>query len=92
MESTLETPTVTFVAAAKSAHASPTIKSRKGSIHESLRLEPPPLELTPDGAASTESPKLLPEPLLSDAEERLVLFPIKHADVWQRCKQQQAVI
>ena len=87
MESTLETPTVTFVAAAKSAHASPTLKSRKGSVHE-----PPPLELTPDGAASTESPKLLPEPLLSDAEERLVLFPIKHADVWQRCKQQQAVI
>jgi ribonucleotide reductase beta subunit family protein with ferritin-like domain len=35
---------------------------------------------------------LLPEPLLSDAEERLVLFPIKHADVWQRCKQQQSVI
>jgi ribonucleoside-diphosphate reductase beta chain len=92
METATETPIVTFVAAAKSAHTSPTLKSRKGSIHESLRLEPPPLELTPDGAASTEPPKFLPEPLLSDGEERLVLFPIKHADVWQRCKQQQSVI
>lgn len=35
---------------------------------------------------------LKPEPLLSDAEDRLVLFPIKHADVWARCKQQQSVI
>jgi len=76
METQTEAPSVSFVAAAKSAHASPTLKSRKGSVHE-----PPPLELTPDGAASTESPKLLPEPLLSDGEERLVLFTIKHADV-----------
>ena len=53
--------------------------SRKSSMHE----EPPALDL------ATE---LKPEPLLSDAEERLVLFPIKHADLWQRCKQQQSVI
>jgi len=82
-----ESATVAFAPTTKSEHASPTLRSRKGSVHD-----PPPLELTPDGAASTEPPKLLPEPLLSDAEERLVLFPIKHADVWQRCKQQQSII
>jgi ribonucleoside-diphosphate reductase beta chain len=82
-----ESSTVAFAPTTKSTHTSPTLRSRKGSVHD-----PPPLELTPDGAASTEPPKLLPEPLLSDAEERLVLFPIKHADVWQRCKQQQSVI
>lgn len=93
METTVaEAPTITFAAATKSAHASPTLRSRKGSVHEPLRLEPPPLEITPDGAASTEQPKLLPEPLLTDSDNRLVLFPIKHADVWQRCKQQQSVI
>ena len=79
---------VTFVATAKSAHASPTVKSRKGSVHG----DPPVLDITSDGVATTETVKLLPEPLLSDAEERLVLFPIKHADVWQRCKQQQSII
>jgi ribonucleotide reductase beta subunit family protein with ferritin-like domain len=82
-----ESSTVAFAPTTKSEHASPTLRSRKGSVHD-----PPPLELTPDGAASTEPPKLLPEPLLSDSEERLVLFPIKHADVWQRCKQQQSII
>lgn len=82
-----ESATVAFAPTTKSEHASPTLRSRKGSVHD-----PPPLELTPDGAASTEPPKLLPEPLLSDSEERLVLFPIKHADVWQRCKQQQSII
>ena len=63
--------------------------SRKSSLHE----EPPVLELASDLAApkpDLAAPK--PEPLLSDAEERLVLFPIRHADLWQRCKQQQSVI
>jgi ribonucleoside-diphosphate reductase beta chain len=35
---------------------------------------------------------ILPEPLLQDGEDRLVLFPIKHGDVWAKCKQQQSVI
>jgi ribonucleotide reductase beta subunit family protein with ferritin-like domain len=64
------------------AKKSPSIRSRKGSMH----AEPPPLSLEPP----TESVK--PEPLLSNSEDRLVLFPIKHHDLWLRCKQQQSVI
>ena len=60
---------------------SPNHKSRKNSM-----VEPPPLSLdeAPVVAAT--------EPLLSDPGDRLVLFPIKHADIWNRCKQQQSVI
>ncbi len=51
----------------------------------------PTKEPTEETAPVTlEPPK--PEPLLSDAEDRLVLFPIKHTDIWARCKQQQSVI
>lgn len=62
------------------AKKSPVVRSRKGSMHE-----PPPLALEPPAEAQ-------PEPLLSCGEDRLVLFPIKHQDVWLRCKQQQSVI
>ena len=70
--------------------------SRKSSLHE----EPPTLDLTeqkPEQKPDLAAPKpdlaaQKPEPLLSDAEERLVLCPIRHADLWQRCKQQQSVI
>lgn len=65
---------------------SPTHTSKKVA-----EIVPPTLEL--EGVASQEAaPKLEPEPLLSDSEERLVLFPIRHPDVWQRCKQQQSII
>ena len=60
---------------------SPLVRSRKSSVHE-----PPPLALEPITVEAQ------PEPLLSCSEDRLVLFPIKHQDVWLRCKQQQSVI
>jgi ribonucleoside-diphosphate reductase subunit M2 len=53
--------------------------------------EPPPLALAPADATTPIEP-LKPEPLLSNSEDRLVLFPIKHHDLWNRCKQQQSVI
>ena len=75
----------------KTPTTSPNHSSRKVSFHSP---DPPPLDLSVEaGSASTEQPpKLQPEPLLSDGEDRLVLFPIKHADLWNRCKQQQSVI
>jgi ribonucleotide reductase beta subunit family protein with ferritin-like domain len=73
----------------KTPTTSPSHGPRKVSFHAEA---PPPLNLE-EGTASTEpTPKLQPEPLLSDSEDRLVLFPIRHADLWNRCKQQQSVI
>jgi ribonucleotide reductase beta subunit family protein with ferritin-like domain len=70
----------------KSPDASPIYAPRKP-----VDFVAAPLEL--NGLASQEpAPRLEPEPLLSDSEERLVLFPIRHVDVWQRCKQQQSII
>ncbi len=57
-------------------------------VHEAT---PAPAE-GPEEVAPVSQEPLKPEPLLSDAEDRLVLFPIKHHDLWARCKQQQSVI
>lgn len=38
-----------------------------------------------------EQPTLLPEPLLEDSEDRFVIFPIRHPDIWTKYKQHQAV-
>jgi ribonucleoside-diphosphate reductase beta chain len=35
--------------------------------------------------------ELKPEPLLIDNEDRFVIFPIKHADIWAKYKQHMAV-
>lgn len=79
--SKMETTDSSTLATELKAKKSPVVRSRKSSMHE-----PPPLALEP-----TTEP-LKPEPLLSNSEDRLVLFPIKHHDLWLRCKQQQSVI
>ena len=83
--SKMENEQPTILATELKAKKSPVIRSRKGSMH----AEPPPLCLAP--AEPTTEP-LKPEPLLLGSEDRLVLFPIKHHDLWLRCKQQQSVI
>jgi ribonucleotide reductase beta subunit family protein with ferritin-like domain len=55
---------------------SPLLRAVAAPVPDSLILEAAPAK----------------EPLLSDAEDRLVLFPIKHHDIWAMCKQQQSVI
>lgn len=82
--SKMENEQPTIPATELKAKKSPVIRSRKGSMH----AEPPPLALEP----TTPMEPLKPEPLLSGSEDRLVLFPIKHHDLWLRCKQQQSVI
>ncbi len=74
--------------AAKSAKTSPLHSPQKAK--KLATQEPPPLNLNASEDVAPTIPS--PEPLLQDAEERLVLFPIKHADVWAKCKQQQSVI
>ena len=43
-----------------------------------------------DSEAVTAAPKL-PEPILTPTEERFVIFPIKHSDLWAKYKQHMAV-
>ena len=90
LSSPVLTATETTHKPAKSTKASPIhspLKSKKAPTQE-----PPPLTLNASEDVAPPSPAPVPEPLLQDAEERLVLFPIKHADVWAKCKQQQSVI
>jgi ribonucleoside-diphosphate reductase beta chain len=74
----------------KSTKSSPVLSPTK--VKKQPTQEPPPLTLNASEEAAPATAILLPEPLLQDAEDRLVLFPIKHADVWAKCKQQQSVI
>jgi len=43
------------------------------------------------GAPATVAFAPLPEPLLTDNEDRFVIFPIKHHDLWAKYKQHMAV-
>ena len=85
----------------KTPHISPTIKprSRKSSLGNATDA-PPPLNLDVINAtletvstAPTEPVVTirLPEPLLTDNEDRYVIFPIKHNDLWHKYKQHMAV-
>jgi ribonucleoside-diphosphate reductase beta chain len=44
-----------------------------------------------EAPAAGEASALLPEPLLQDNEDRFVIFPIRHPDIWERYKQHMAV-
>jgi len=67
----------------KTPHTSPSLKSRRksscASIAEALTLEP-----------IAEVP-LLPEPMLQENKDRLVLFPIQHHDLFKMAKDHLAV-
>lgn len=79
----------------KTPVGSPSLKpARKQSL-----VEPPPValpaaevpaEATPTSQPPPPPPKL-PEPLLEANDERFVIFPIKHHDLWAKYKQHMAV-
>jgi ribonucleoside-diphosphate reductase beta chain len=73
----------------KSTKSSPVLSPMK--LKKQVTQEPPPLTLNVSEDVAPSSTQL-PEPLLLNSEERLVLFPIKHSDIWAKCKQQQSVI
>ena len=66
---------------------SPKRPSRKPSI-----AEPPPLALPPAlPAADVAVVERKPEPLLEESEDRHVIFPIRHHDIWAMYKKHMAV-
>lgn len=69
----------------KNSAASPQLKAMT-----SVSQQPPSLDLS--GADATKaSVALLPEPMLTPTEDRFVIFPIRHPDVWAKYKQHMAV-
>jgi ribonucleoside-diphosphate reductase beta chain len=63
--------------------SSPPTKPRKAAE------VPPPLTLDLSGSAPITAP--LPEPLMTEDENRFVIFPIRHPDVWAMYKKAMSV-
>ena len=72
---------------------SPGKKQRKSSVGKESEVEPLTLPPTVATQEATEEPQkpLLPEPLLNDIDDRFVIFPIRHPDLWAKYKQHMAV-
>ena len=57
----------------------PVLNSRKSSID------------VPESDLDTKETVVLPEPLLTENEDRFVIFPIKHNDLWKKYKDHVAI-
>jgi ribonucleoside-diphosphate reductase beta chain len=87
----------------KTPGSSPPLRSRKASVGNSLEAVPPldintAIEIfkasesivkTEDVSASVTI--VLPEPMLTASDDRFVVFPIQHPDLWAKYKQHMAV-
>ena len=62
--------------------------SKKRGSHTEATASTPVVAV--DGTPQ-EAPALLPEPLLQGSDDRFVIFPIRHPDIWERYKQHMAV-
>jgi len=82
----------------KTPKTSPALKPRSGSIGDALASLPVldisgAVSLEPSAAAASQKHITIqvPEPLLTECDDRFVLFPIRHPDVWEKYKQHSAV-
>ncbi len=79
----------------KTPTQSPNLRGkRKASIGKEADVEPMvlPSAAPAEGTEVVEPSKpLLPEPLLNDVDDRFVIFPIRHPDLWAKYKQHMAV-
>jgi ribonucleotide reductase beta subunit family protein with ferritin-like domain len=75
----------------------PTRKGSAGSVSEAAAAAAIPPALALDGVAlpaelrTEATPIRLPEPLLDENDDRFVIFPIKHHDVWAMYKKHMSV-
>ena len=86
----------------KLSASSPGLKSKAEPVNEEL---PPPLELSaaaavapavkePAAAHAAKEPAAAPaakEPMLEVSEDRFVIFPIRHPDIWEKYKNHMSV-
>ena len=66
----------------KLSAASPELKAKS----DPLAVELPPIDLSGDAKA-----QLAKEPLLDPTDDRFVIFPIRHPDIWEKYKQHMSV-
>ena len=74
---------------------SPQLKAKQISLTqamESLALDARPGSPVASAAAAATVTFTMPEPLLDPSEDRFVIFPIRHPDVWEMYKKHMAVI
>jgi ribonucleotide reductase beta subunit family protein with ferritin-like domain len=77
-------------AGGRTPHTSPALKpARRPSAGTAKETGVAPLALDGSGAAVSWGP--LPEPLLDPSEDRFVIFPIRHPEVWDMYKKHMAV-
>lgn len=79
----------------KTPTTSPALKPRRKSSSAAAPAEPPAIALTEAAAAAgadeEPQPKPLREPMLTDNDDRFVIFPIRHPDIWSMYKKHMAV-
>ena len=89
----------------KTPGTSPQLRSRKASAGNSLEaIAMPPLDINSvveifkasDSIVKSEDVSasvtiVLPEPMLTSSDDRFVVFPIQHPDLWSKYKQHMAV-
>lgn len=66
-------------------------RARKTSVGKEAEVEPLALTATEGTEAPEPQKPLLPEPLLNDVDDRFVIFPIRHPDLWEKYKQHMSV-
>jgi ribonucleotide reductase beta subunit family protein with ferritin-like domain len=75
----------------KTPTQSPGKRSRKQSVENQVAaaaIEPLALDAV---APPAPEPAPLPEPLLTETDDRFVIFPIRHPDIWAKYKQHSSV-
>jgi ribonucleoside-diphosphate reductase beta chain len=85
----------------KTPGTSPAARPRKASAGNALEAAPPmsldvipvvaPTQPPTESDVSASVTIVLPEPMLTLSDDRFVVFPIQHADLWAKYKQHMAV-
>jgi ribonucleoside-diphosphate reductase beta chain len=80
----------------KTPGASPVLKPKAAvasaaDVMPALDLSGSPAAVAVSEAAAAPAAPLLPEPMLDATDDRFVIFPIRHPDVWAKYKQHMAV-
>jgi ribonucleoside-diphosphate reductase beta chain len=76
----------------KTPVTSPTLKAQAPTVTAPLPQLPPLTDISgAEPAAVLHHVPTLPEPMLDGSDERFVIFPIRHPDIWEKYKHHMAV-
>ena len=76
----------------KTPTTSPALKAAKSPLDLDILANIPPIDASiPGSSAPTLVAFTVPEPLLTPTDDRFVIFPIRHPDIWEKYKQHMAV-